>query len=495
LFFLARDKVATVTSDEVVKVTQRYFRRDNRTVGLFVPDDSPQRTAIPPAPTPAQRLAEFKPRAGLALGEAFEPTQENIDRRTRRVTAGDLKIALLPKKTRGETVNVAQTFRFGDVKSLTGQSVNAMLAEMMLTRGTDKLTRQQIADEKTRLKIVGDLRNFQTTRANLPDALRLMTHVARDANFPPAEFESLKRELVTTLQGQINDPSERSRDALLTHFNVYPPGDPRYYMPLADRIEAVQKASLDEVRRFHAEFWGTSRGEIAVVGDFDDKAIETLLRELYPAWVSKAAYSRILQEPRDVAATRLFIDTPDKENAFYRSRVNITLRDDDADYPAILIANYIFGGGQGLSNRLIDRVRQRDGISYGAFSALSVRTHDRAGAWQVGGLAAPQNAARLEQAVREEIERLLKDGFTQKELDDARNGFLQERLVARSDDGTLAGGWASLLDAGRTFAYSKQIEDRVRALTPADLNAAARKYIDPGKMTVVVAGDAKKGAK
>jgi zinc protease len=266
-------------------------------------------------------------------------------------------------------------------------------------------------------------------------------------------------------------------------------------MPLAERIEAVQKASLEDVRRFHAEFWGTSRGEIAVVGDFDDKAIETLLRELYTGWTSKAPYSRILQEPRDVAATRLFIDTPDKENAFYRSRINIMLRDDDADYPALLIANYIFGGGQGLSNRLINRVRQRDGISYGAASSLLVRTHDRASAWQIGGLAAPQNAVRLEQAVREEIDRLLKDGFTQKEIDDARNGFLQERLVARSDDGTLAGGWAAFLDAGRTFAYSKQIEDRVRALTPGDVSAAVRKYIDPAKMTVVIAGDAKKGAK
>ena len=495
LFFLARDKVATVTSEEVVKSAQQYFRRDNRTVGLFVPDDNPQRASIPPTPTPSQRLAEFKPQAGLALGEAFEPTQENIDRRTRRVTAGDLKLALLPKKTRGETVNVAIAFRYGDVKSLTGQSVNAMLAEMMVTRGTNKLTRQQIADEMTRLKMIGGMRNFQTTRANLAEALRLAAHVTRDANFPPDEFESLKRELVTGLQGQINDPAERSRDALLTHFNVYPRGDPRYYVPLAERIEAVQKASLDEVRRFHAEVWGTSRGEIAVVGDFDERAIETLLGELYGGWVSKAPYERVLQEPRDIPATRVFIDTPDKENAFYRSRINIALRDDDPDYATLLLANYIFGGGGGLANRLVERVRQREGISYGAGSSLLVRTHDRASSWQIGGLAAPQNSARFEQAVREEVDRMLKDGFTQKEIDDARNGMLQERLINRSDDGALAGGWLGLLDAGRTYAFSKQLEDRIRALTPADLTATVRRYIDPAKMTVVVAGDSKKGAK
>jgi zinc protease len=495
MFFLARDKVASVTSDQVVQAVQKYFRRDNRTVGLFAPDDDPQRAEMPPTPTPAQRLAEFKPQSGLALGEAFEPTQGNIDKRTRRVTLGDLKIALLSKKTRGETVNVSMVFRYGEERSLTGQSINAMLAEMMVMRGTNKLTRQQIADEMTRLKMVGGVRNFQTTHANLADALRLAAHITRDANFPQTEFDSLKRELVTALQGQITDPSERSRDALQKHFNTYPPGDPRYYMPLAERIEGIQNATLDDVRRFHADFWGTSRGEIAIVGDFDDKAIEPLLRDLYAGWVSKAPYARVLQEPRDIAATRIFIDTPDKENAFYRARENFTMRDDDPDFPALFVANHIFGGGSGLSNRLIDRVRQRDGLSYGAGSALIVRTHDRASSWQIGGLVAPQNSARFEQAVREEIERLLKDGITQKELDDARNGLLQERSVARSDDGTLAGGWVTLLDAGRTYAYSLQIEDRIRALTPADVAAAARRYLDPGKMTIVIAGDAKKGAK
>lgn len=495
LFFLARDRVATVTSEQVVAAGKQYFRRDNRTVGLFVPDDSPQRATIPATPTPGQRLAEFKPKAGLALGEAFEPSQQNIDRRTRRVAAGDLKLALLPKKTRGETVNVAMTFRYGDERSLAGQSVNAMLADMMVTRGTDKLTRQQIADEMTRLKMTGGPRHFQTTRANLADALRLAAHIGRDASFPAAEFESLKRELVTALQGQINDPGERSRDALQTHFNTYPPGDPRYYMPLAERIEAVQKASLDDVRRFHADFWGTSRGEIAVVGDFDDRATETLLRELYAGWTSKAPYARVLQEPRAIEAKRMFIDTPDKENAFYRARINLTLRDDDPDYAPLLLANYMFGGGPGLSNRLVDRVRQRDGISYGAGSNLLVRTHDRAAAWQIGGIAAPQNSAKLEQAVREEIERMLKDGFSQKDVDDARNGLLQERLVTRSDDAAVAGAWVGLLDAGRTFAFSKQLEDRLRALTPADVNAAVRRHIDPAKISAAIAGDAKKGAR
>jgi zinc protease len=495
LFFLARDRLQQIQSADVGAAAQKYFRRDNRTVGTFIPEEQPQRAVIPPAPSAAERLAGFKPRAAVAAGESFDPSHENIDRRTRRVVVGELKLALLPKKTRGGTVDAVLNFRWGDEKTLFGKSVVAQMTEAMVARGTGKLTRQQIADEMTRLRMTGSLRQFQTDRAHLADALRLVAHVLRDANFPEAEFETLKRETLTALQAQLNDPAARSRDALLAHFNAYPEGDPRHYVPLAARIEAVNKLTLDDVKRFHADFWGTARGEIAIVGDFDDAAIEALIRDVFAAWRSPAPYAPILAEPRDVKPTRIVIDTPDKENAFYRARINVALRDDDADYAPMLIANYVFGGGPGLSNRLVDRVRQRDGISYGAGSALLVNSRDRAGAWQIAGLVAPQNAARFEQAVREELGRMLKDGFTAKEIEDAKNGLLQERLLNRAQDGVVAQAWVGLLEVDRTFAFSKRTEDRIRALTAADVIAAVRRHVDPDRMTVVIAGDAKKGAR
>ena len=495
LFFLARDRVNAVSANDVGDVASRYFRRDNRVVGLFLPEDQPLRTEVPAAPTAEQRLVQFKPRAAVAAGEVFDPSQVNIDRRTRLIQIGDLKLALLPKKTRGETVNVVMNFQWGDETSLAGRGVIPQLTEALVSRGTPKFDRQQIADEMTRLKMTGGLREFQTDRGNLADALRLAAHVLREASFPATEFDVLKRQIVTSLQAQLNKPDSRSRDLLQAHFNTYPEGDPRYYMPLQARIEATQKATLEEIRQFHAGFWGTARGQIAIVGDFDDRSAETLIRELFAGWASKAPYAPILREPREVKAERLFADTPDQENAFYRARIAVTLRDDDPDYAPLTLANDIFGGGSGLSNRLMDRVRQRDGISYGSGSGLLVNSRDRAGAWQIGGLVAPQNAARFAQAVREEIDRMLKEGFTAKEVDDARNGLLQQRALTRSEDAALAGAWTAFRDVDRTFVFSQAFEERIRSLTPADLLAAVRRHIDPGKMTVVIAGDAKKGAR
>jgi len=494
LFFVDRDATLKATSAEVAAAAQRYFRRDNRTVGMFIPEDNPQRAQIPAPLSVDAMLADFTPRAAVAAGENFEPTQENIDARTRRLSIGDLNVALLPKKTKGETVNVAMNFEFGDLASLQGKTVVQELAGAMLGRGTASLTRQQIADAMTRLKMTGDLTDFQTDRGNLAEALKLAYTTLHEANFPAGEFEQLKREWLTGLQAKLSDPGELSRDALQRHFDTYPVGDPRHYMSLQDRIDAVKAVSLDDVKRFFTGFWGTARGQIAIVGDFDAAQAESQIRSLFPGWPSAAPYAKVLRDPHDIAATRIFIDTPDKENAFYRAKLSLDMRDDDPDAPALMLANEIIGGGSGLHSRLVDRVRQKDGLSYGIGSGLIVGGRDRAGAWGIGAIAAPQNVDKVETAVREELERLRKDGFTQAELDDARRGSLEERRMARSDDATVAAAWVSNMDLGRTFAFSHQLEDKVRALTVDQLNAAVRRYIDPAKLTVVVAGDAKKGA-
>ncbi len=225
--------------------------------------------------------------------------------------------------------------------------------------------------------MTGGLFGFQTTRTHLPDSLRLLADVLRGASFPPAEYQQLQRELVTGLSSQLDNPETLSRDAMSTHFNSYPPGDPRYYLPLKQRIDEVGKTPLESVKKYYADFYGTARGEISIVGDFDEKQIEPLLKQLFAAWASKAPYARVDREYREIKPVRLMIDTPDKENAFLRARFDFPLRDDDPDTPALLIANEILGGGSGLANRLMVRLRQKDGLSYGVGSGVAVGSRER----------------------------------------------------------------------------------------------------------------------
>ena len=493
LFFLARDDLDKVTAEQVSRVAGAYYRRDNRTVGFFIPEDNPLRAEIPPTPPVAEVMKDFKPKQASGTAEAFDPSQDNIDQRTKRFQVGGVKVALLPKKNRGETVNIAISLHLGNEKALFGQRTNASLAGRMLARGTTRYTRAQLSDEWDRLKVSGRIAGpgagLQTTRPNLEGTLRLAAHVLREPRFDEAEFEQLRNQTVTGIMAQLSEPEARAGDALGKHFNIYPPGDWRYSPTLEESLEEVKNAKLEDIRRFHQQFYGAQRGEVVIVGDFDEAQATTLVRELFADWTPQVPYEIVKNEYRDIPATNLSVTTPDKENAVFLARQNVDMRDDDPDYPALYVANYILGGGAGFDSRLGARIRQKDGLSYGVGSDLAVGATDRAGAFSAYAIAAPGNVAKVEAAFKEELARALKDGFTDAEVASAKSGILQMRLQNRAQDASVASAWSSFLYLDRTFAWSKDQERRIMALTTADVVAALRKHVDPAKVTIVKAGD------
>ncbi|MEO5692134.1 MAG: pitrilysin family protein [Usitatibacter sp.] len=493
LFFLARDDVAKITLEQVAKASRAYFRRDNRTVGYFMPEDNPMRAEIPAAPTVAEVMKDFKAKLTTSNAEAFDPSQANIEKRTKRLEFDGIKVALLSKKNRGETVNVAISLHIGNEKALFGQRTNASMAGAMLARGTTKFTRGELSDEFERLKVSGRVAgpsaSLQTTRPNLEATLRLAAHVMREPKFDPAEFEQLRTQTVTGIESQLAEPDARASEELAKIFNKYPQGDWRYTPTLDESLADTRAAKLEDVKRFHEQFYGAQQAEIAIVGDFDEARITQVLKEIFAGWKPKVAYERVPNPFQDVAAQDKSVSTPDKENAIFLARQNVEMRDDDADFPALYVANYILGGGAGFDSRLAARIRQKDGLSYGVGSDLGVPSLDRSAAFSAYAIAAPTNISKVETAFKEEIARALKTGFTEAEVSAAKSGIIQIRVQTRAQDGALANGWANYMYLNRTFAFSKQFEDNVRALKVADVNAALRKYIDPAKITVVKAGD------
>jgi zinc protease len=154
LFFLHRDRLRKRSRPRTCAVAAaRYFKPSNRTLGLFIPTAKPDRAEIPATPDLARpRSRTTRATRSVAAGEAFDPSPANIESRTTRSEAGGIKMALLPKKTRGGKVIAQMTVRYGDEKSLMNRSTAATLAGAMLMRGTSKHTRQQIQDELDKLK-------------------------------------------------------------------------------------------------------------------------------------------------------------------------------------------------------------------------------------------------------------------------------------------------------------------------------------------------------
>ena len=499
LFFQGRDRAMTMTAEQVQAAAGKYYRRDNRVVGYFFPEDAPQRAEIPAPPTVAEAMKDFKPKQTVSTAEAFDPGNANIEKRTKRFEIGGIKIALLSKKNRGETVNLTARFRAGDEKSLFGKATVASMTGQMLSRGTTKLSRQQLSDEFDKLKMAGGVNglsgSFQTTKPNLVAAIKLAAHVMRDPGFPESEFEQLRKQTLTAIESQKSDPQAAASVALGKQFNIFPKGDVRYSSSLEEAEQDVKAVTLTQLREFHTAFYSANLGEIAVVGDFDEAAVTAALREAFGDWKGGAPYTRLSSPFKEIAAVTRSLETPDKENAIFLARLNVNMQDTDADYPALYVANYIMGGGAGFDSRLVARIRVKEGLSYGAGSQLGVGSTDRGASWTAFAIAAPQNIEKVEAAFKDEVAKALKDGFLLTEVVSAKSGILQQRLQSRAQDGSLAGGLASYLDLGRTYAWSAEFEAKITALKPDDVIAAFRKHIDPAKISIIKAGDFVKAAK
>lgn len=492
LFFIHRDSWEEMKAQDVMDAWKRYFVRDNRVVGTFIPDAKPQRAQMSPAPTLDEVISKHQFKEEGQQAEVFDSSPANLNARTERFAIGDVNVALLPKKTRGETVVVRAQFRFGNYESRSNTRAIAALMSAMLERGTTTMTREQINDAFTKLQVEGDIGQFTTTREHLPQALKLMGELWTQSAMPEKDFEELKAEFANDVQSRMDDPRVLARDAITEHFNHYDKNDPRYRLTSKELKAAIEKTTLDEVKNFYNTQYGIGRGEISIVGDFDAAAVRAQLEELLKEKVSQVPYERIIREHFDTPATRIIIDTPDKENATLVARFDFAHNKSDPDSDAMLLANWIFGGSTGLSNRLMMRLRQKDGLSYGVGSSVNIPAFGNAASWNMQAILAPQNLRKAEVALYEEIDRVLKDGFTQQELDEAKKGFIEYRAVNRSQDNLIAYHWVNMMNEGEDWSEAQKRDENVRNMTLEQVNAAFRKMVNRNALTVVLAGDQKK---
>ena len=497
LFFVHRDRLRDATAEDVQRVAASYLKPSNRTVGVFVPDDDPDRAEIPVAPDVASVVEGYRGAEAVAEGEAFDPSPANIDRRTRTGDLpGGMKVALLSKDTRGETVTASLALRIGTEETLTGRGSAGSLTASMLMRGTANRTRQDIEDEMNRLQAsisVGGAGSIvsgqvQATRENFPDALRLLAEVLREPAFPDDEFELLKEQQLALMESQKSEPQVVAMLALQRHLNPHQPGHPNYVATIEESLAEIEAHTLDDIRDFYDTFYGTGAATMSIVGDFDEAEALRIAQDAFGDWASSVSFTRIGNAYAEIEPADLQLETPDKANAFFMAAQMLPMDDSHEDAAALTMANYLLGGGF-LNSRLATRIRQEEGLSYGVASQLVLHPIDERAQFFAFAIYAPENRDRLEAAFREEIQKMLDDGFTDEEVAAGVQGYLQNANLMRAQDQMLAGTLSNNLYFGRTMVWQTEHEDAIRSLTADQVNAAARRWIDLERMTFVKAGD------
>lgn len=500
LFFLNYDEIKAVTPEDVVRVAKLYFKESNRTVGEFIPTADPDRTVVPAGANLAEVFSNYKTSMNVAQGAAFDPSPANIEKHLVRTKLPDgLKLIMLPKTNRGETVSAALSVEFGDEKALAGKNAIGGMTGALLMRGTKEHTRQQIQDEMVKLNarinvsggVSGANISVQTTAENLIPALRLAAEMLREPSFPESEFDQVRKQRIAGIESRRTEPNALAPLALERALNPFRKNDVRYVGTIDEDIADLDKVTLDDVKKFHDAFYGTSHGELVVVGQFDQSAVSKAAAELYGNWASPAPYRRITVDYQKTEPVNMKIETPDKQNATFEAGLRIPMQDTESDYPAMVLANYIFGGS--ITGRIPDRIRNREGLSYSVstrFSA-SAPVEGNLAQFNAAAISNPKNSPRVEASFRDELARTLANGFTEAEVAAARKAFLDERQVGRSQDQQLLRLIMAREDAGRTLAWDEQMDAKIAALTVDQVNAAFRKHIDSSAISIVKAGDFK----
>ena len=502
LFNQRRDQVEKVDVAAVQAVALKYLKSANRTLARFIPTDAADRTEVPKTPDVAALVKDYKGRAAIAQGEVFDPSPDNIEKRTQRsVLANGMKLALLPKSTKGNTVSASVQLRMGTAENLAGKATIGELTASLLLTGTERMSRQEVKDALDKLKAnvniqggaEGVTMNVTTTRDNLAAVLELLGESLMKPAFTAKEFSEQQRDMISGTEQQMTEPQPLASNAMQRLTNTFPAGHVRYTMTLPEQLAEQKAATLEQVKAFHKAYYGAGNATLAVVGDFDAAAVQAQAAKLFGNWKAEQPYVRIASALKPVAGQNVSLETPDKANSVLFAIQPVPMKDDAAVYPALLMGNYMLGGGA-LRSRLADRIRQKEGLSYGVGSQLSVPSRDPAGLWLAFAISAPQNTSKVEAALREELNKALKDGFTDAELADAKKAWLQSQQVGRTGDAGLAGRLAGYLSFDRTMVFDKDLEAKVSALTVAQVNEALRANLKPEAVSVIKAGDFAKAA-
>ena len=501
LMFKQRDRIKAVKLEDVQRVVDQYFVAANRTEGLYIPTESPVRAPATDRFDIAPLLEGYVGDIQAELVEAFDATPANIDKLTERrllnLPSGPVKMALLNKPTRGQRVQANLLLRFGDLESLKGKATIAGVTAGMLDYGTQAMTRQQIRDRleelNAELNIGGndtDLSiSISTTGANLPAVIDLALHIIKHANFPEKELNEYITQTITSIKASMAEPGALASRALARHESPWPKDDVRYVPTFEEAIADLEAVKRSDLVAFHDAFYGGGNITVAIVGAFEPNAVIDTMTTSLKDWRRAPKFERIPYPYQDIKPAMIRIDTPDKANAVYLAKLALPMQDTDPDYPALVMGNYLLGAAS--SSRLWMRIRETDGLSYDVRSMFSASAFEPSADWAFSGIFAPDSWQKFDTALHEELNRALTEGFTDAEIAEGVQSLINLRQLNRAQDSILASGWIDYLDENRTFAWSAEFDDKLKALNAETVNAVMRKYLKPENLVQALAGDFK----
>ncbi|WP_313598121.1 M16 family metallopeptidase [Epilithonimonas vandammei] len=500
LGFLYRDTVEKLTLADVQRVAEKYFRTNNRTIGVFIP--SKDEVRVKNVEYSNEQIASLtKDYKGKALEKEAAPFEASIKNLKANLTEGKLsngmKYGVIKKEIKGGKVLGSFRFPVSNAKDLSAKSDIGSLMAQVLKTGTKSHTKEQIQDMLDQWKSNVNFGyggqtffvNFSTYKESLPKVMDLIKEILTESTFPEAELAKTINEYNTYLESSLNDPQSIAFSEIERITENYPKESIYYTPSTKEQIESYKKVKREQLVDFYNKILGSNNGVGTIVGDVEPKATSTLLEGTFAKWNSKSKYEYIKPELFVTKKQDKEYLTPDKENGAAVGKISFSMDRKSPDYPAFVIANEMLGSGGFLTARIPTRLREKEGISYGAGSFVNVPIDNNVASWSWYAFFNPTKKDAVNKALKEEVNKAVKDGFTEEEFKSNLTSWLNSRKTGLGNDNTLMGLVNSQLQYGQSLDEYDALEAKVSALKVSQVNDVLRKYISEDKLTSVFAGD------
>jgi zinc protease len=488
-------QIQQVSAADVQRVAQTYLKTEQRTVGYFEPTQfdedaemgnvSAQQTVenfTPSEPVDPAEVAQYLPSFSTAKGSSTQALPQTF------TLANGLQVLMLSDPS-SPTVTLNGNIQAGNgLDLLTKPGVASLTAETIMG-GTQ--THDALALAK-RLEDRGAGLDFSAFREgveveghalamDLPLLLETLAEVLQQAVFPESELELSRKQIISSLHMELDDPARLGRRTLQQ--KLYAPDHPFHVFPT---IETVQAITHSDVLAFYQQRYAPKYMVLALVGDFEIVKVQALIQTYFGDWSTNAVEST-LPTPEIALPTethRLQVPLPGKSQSItYMGYPGIERR--DRRYHAAMVLNQILGGDT-LSSRLGTEIRDRQGLTYGIYSYFAAG--QIAGPFVIEMQTAPEDTEQAINSTITLLQHLRQNGISEAELSAAKRSITNSYPVELANPDAVVHRMLMNAVDGYGTEEIRDFPSKIEAVTMDQIDEVIQDLILPDQMLIVTAG-------
>jgi zinc protease len=480
-------KLLAVTPADIQRVAAKYLTAKQSCVVWSVPAEAKGTAPAAPAAKPSLRRNRFDAPAAGAIGP-------DLTKVKRTVLPNGLTV--LAFENRRLPIVVAEAY-FGDLrmKEPAAKAGVAALMSDLMTEGTTTRSSEQIANA---IESVGGTLGYDLTSGSmkvlsndLTLGLDLFFDTMLNPTFPAEPFAQFKDQQLANIADADTQPQVKARKLFAQ--TVY--GDHPFGRPRLGTAAAVAKLTPADCKALHTHAIVPNTTTLVVVGDIDGNEITAEIAKRTANWKAVPKGLDAIPAPPAIEQppTKIVTDPEASQTHVLVGHLGITR--DDPDYYTLLVMDNVLGTGPGFTDRLSSTLRDRQGLAYTVNASISSSADEQRGLFlgYIGTF--PDKYVWVRDGFLKEINRIRDEPATEQEVDDAKKYLLGSLPFRLNSNAAIAG---QLLVAERNklgFGLLDDFRKKVSAVTVADVQAAARKHLDPKKLAIVAVGPIQENGK